>query len=96
MLARAVAGGTDPATLRLPLEDHVARQRQVVSQFEKLAVPPEVVRLDPAARLCDEKGCKVVDGNVTLYNDYQHLTGTGAEWIAPLFEPAFEELAKGQ
>jgi len=67
-----------------------------VSRFDRSAQPPGVVRLDPASLMCDDKGCKVVDGSVTLYNDYQHLTGTGAEWIAPLFEPAFEEMAKSQ
>ncbi len=96
LLARAVAAGTNPATIRLPLEDHLARQSYVVSRFDKSAQPPGVVRLDPASLMCDDQGCKVVDGAVTLYNDYQHLTGTGAEWIAPLFEPAFEEMAKSQ
>lgn len=96
LLARAVAAGTDPSTITLPLKDHLARQSYVVSQFDKLARPPSVVRLDPASALCSEAGCKVVDGATTLYNDYQHLTGSGAEWIAPLFEPVFEEMARGQ
>lgn len=96
MLARAVAAGHDPAAIKLPLVDHLTRQSYVVSQFDELAKPPDVVRLDPAQPLCSQSGCKVVDGDVTLYNDEQHLTASGAKWIAPLFQPAFEEMAQAQ
>ena len=96
LLARGVAAGIDPAQIGLPLKVHQARQSYVVSQFDQLAKEPDVVRLDPAARLCSEAGCKVVDGTITLYNDYQHLTASGAEWIAGMFEPVFEDMAKGR
>ena len=96
LLARAAASGIDPAKLNLSGEAHLARQKYVVSQFDRLALPPQVTRLDPGERLCDEAGCKLLDGQTVLYHDYHHLTASAAAWISPMLEPAFKRLTSSR
>jgi len=93
VLARAVANGVDPTDLALRKREHLSRQSYVVSQFDVLAKEPEVVRLDPASLLCPDDHCLMADGKTVLYNDYQHVTSAGANWLSKLFETAFAQMA---
>jgi len=48
-----------------------------------------VVVIDPLPYLCDNKRCKVGEGDKSYYWDNDHLNGNGAMKLRPLFKPFF-------
>lgn len=42
--------------------------------------------VDPMSRICDDRHCKVMENNVVLYQDGDHLSAGGASALAPLFD----------
>jgi peptidoglycan/LPS O-acetylase OafA/YrhL len=42
--------------------------------------------VDPMGSLCNAQGCKVMEAETVLYHDGDHLTASGARYLAPLFQ----------
>ena len=95
LLARAAATGQPVQDLTLNKATHLARQAYVVSQFGKLG-GENLIRIDPADKLCPKKHCLMSDQGDVLYNDYQHVTTKGARLLRPLFEAEFQRMAAGE
>ena len=45
--------------------------------------------VDPTDWLCSTGGCPTIVGNVLVYRDDSHITGTYAKWLAPMTKPLF-------
>ena len=65
------------------------RQRFVRRTLDRLAARYGVTEIDPAARLCAEQRCRLVQDGRPLYYDTDHLSVHGALYIAPLLAPVF-------
>lgn len=75
----------------LDVEAHHKRQVFISQLFAQLAQEDPAVRVvDPAPRLCDDKGlCHAELGGYSLYTDDNHLSEVGARFVAPILEPLF-------
>ncbi|SMQ28526.1 Peptidoglycan/LPS O-acetylase OafA/YrhL, contains acyltransferase and SGNH-hydrolase domains [Pseudomonas helmanticensis] len=72
---------------------HHERQVFISQLFAELAKDPAVRVVDPAPRLCDEKGlCHAELDGYSLYTDDNHLSEVGARLVAPIMEPLFISL----
>ena len=75
----------------------IAPQRQAVRRRQALTLSVltaaaekyDATFIDPTERICDATACRIRAGNIVLYADEDHLTRSGAEYIAPVFEPLF-------
>ncbi len=78
----------------LDVEAHHKRQVFISQLFAQLAQEDPAVRVvDPAPRLCDDKGlCHAELGGYSLYTDDNHLSEVGARFVAPILEPLFMSL----
>jgi peptidoglycan/LPS O-acetylase OafA/YrhL len=51
-----------------------------------------VALFDPFPILCDDRQCKVIDGEMIMYSDPLHLSGYGARWLGRHAEGALDAL----
>ena len=51
--------------------------------------------IDPIPRMCPDRKCIVEIGGKPLYWDEDHLSRTGAKYLEPVFEQAFQRMVKG-
>ncbi len=85
--ANEVAAGRDPELLGVPLEEHIAKRKEMEELFEAARAAGANV-LDPADYLVNKQSvCMAVADDRALYVDYHHLTTYGAMRLKPLFEP---------
>ena len=47
------------------------------------------MRVYPHKKLCDDKSCLIYANGKALYNDDDHLSSAGAEFVLSEFEPIF-------
>jgi peptidoglycan/LPS O-acetylase OafA/YrhL len=91
-LAKAYLTGTTVA-LEPNLTAYLRREsgfRDVTADLQRRGL---IDVIDPAARLCDRKSCRVTDCGYPLYYDSNHLSARGALFVAPVFAPMMRFLA---
>jgi len=87
-LAHYAAVGTDPASLNIEEGGYLAENAYAFRLLDSFT-EPNVVHLFPHQRLCHAHACIVYANGTPLYFDHQHLSISGAEYLAPLFENLF-------
>ena len=65
----------------------------IKSLMDGLPSAPNFHRINPANILCETGRCSVMKNEKALYYDQHHLSKTGAEMLAPLFEPLLNQSA---
>ena len=83
------AGRWKPALARpfeLSASAFFASQRHVLPIFDALDVGPGLQRVRPHERLVNDERCLVYAHEKVLYSDDDHLSISGARFIAPLFD----------
>ncbi len=88
-LARLAMMGRDPAEFTTSFRAFQERQRDVFSVLDGLGPSDHLIRIYPHRRLCNDMVCVVYAQGTPLYYDDDHLSLTGADFVAPLFEPVF-------
>ena len=73
-----------------PLSAYQYRQRFIVEALDGLGQSRQLVRVYPSKSLCDGARCIVYANGEPLYRDDSHLSLAGADFVAPLFDAAFE------
>lgn len=63
-----------------------ALARQVITDSAKEG---QTLVADPMKMLCDATKCHAIVGGTVLYQDGDHLSRQGAEYLAPIFQPIF-------
>lgn len=76
------------------LADYFFRNRHVFPIINSIEKKNHVQIIDPWKVLCDDHKCFAAVNGMPLYKDSNHLSVFGAEYISPIFDPLFEELAK--
>lgn len=78
------------------LDDHTQRQKNVRMVLRNLDLP-NVTVFDPAPGFFTYDGyTRLIEGNTLFYVDHNHLSHAGAQhFIAPLLEPIFDKIVKG-
>jgi len=77
-------------------ENFEARQAGVREAFAANAQRHAFELIDLGERLCDDAVCRVLTpDNVPLYADDNHISASGAVYLAPAFAPAFAPLGAG-
>jgi hypothetical protein len=88
--ALAKASMTGDAIAIAPTRQAVRRRQALtLSVLSAAATKYGAVFIDPTERICDATVCRVRVGNIVLYADEDHLSKSGAEYVAPIFEPLF-------
>ena len=76
--------------IALKMDDYYERNSvalRVFANFEREYKNLKVI--DPSTILCDEARCKVIENNIPLYRDDDHLSTFGANYISTIFDPIF-------
>jgi len=68
---------------------HEQHQRPVNEVITAMSEKYALDVIDPAAYICPDRRCLVVEGGVTLYQDRHHLTDAAARKFRQIFEPLF-------
>ena len=89
-VARLVIRGDAPTSFTLPADRYKSRQESIFRMLDDLGQDPRIRRVYPHKKLCDETQCIVYADGKPLYRDDDHLSRPGADYIAPLFTPIFE------
>lgn len=63
------------------------RQALTLPVLTAAAEKYDAIFVDPTERICDATACRIRAGNIVLYADEDHLSKSGAECVAPIFEP---------
>ncbi|KQR72927.1 acyltransferase family protein [Rhizobium sp. Leaf341] len=92
-LARAKMTG-ESSDFSLPLGYTLQRQKLARDMLTELARETGALIVDPFTALCDEARCHPVAAGNILYRDGDHLSLTGAMYLAPLFDPTMVMIAK--
>ena len=90
----AVRTGRDISDIIAPtLEEFRTRNEVVFNVLSELSENNIHVRIvNPSEILCDELVCLIINDNKPLYNDDDHLSTVGGQFIAEIFDPIFEDL----
>jgi peptidoglycan/LPS O-acetylase OafA/YrhL len=83
--------GLDHTDIDIPRADFVARNAWIMSFFDKIAQTHRVNFIWPDAVLCNDKKCPVVEGDVALFFDHNHLSVAGAQKTSPLYDVIFSD-----
>ena len=83
---RLLAGGL-PAELSIDRDNFEEAHRDEAAYLDSL--PAGLLRLHPAARLCDAAKCYFLRNGQVYSHDAHHLSVTGARKAAPVFSPVF-------
>jgi peptidoglycan/LPS O-acetylase OafA/YrhL len=87
--ATAIARRFSRPEPKTPIDDFFARQRFVMSEFERHVRERGIAVLHPWRMLCDGRYCNYHKDGRSLYLDDDHLSQFGALAISPLFEQIF-------
>lgn len=88
LLTRALIYGQDVSTIGIPLAQHRKHQAQADQTIDRLP-KNQVTIIDPILQLVDDKGiCRAEMNGVSLYQDQDHISYSGALRLKPLFEQA--------
>jgi hypothetical protein len=88
-LARYAASGADLSRVNIDEKHYLSLNSYAFSLLDSFT-DPNVVRILPYKRLCHDGVCDVYADGTPLYYDEQHLSVSGAEYLAPLFEDLFQ------
>lgn len=88
-LARHAMRGGDPEGLTTPRALFERRNRRIIEAYDRLAERYGLETVRPYERLCDQEVCRLYAEGASLYYDKNHLSVSGARWIAPLFDGVF-------
>ncbi len=88
-LARAAHRGDDIATLGLPRGAFDAQRARIVRALDAIRTDARIAMVDPSRRLCDPVRCRIFAAGHALYFDDDHLSLSGARYVAPVFAPYF-------
>jgi hypothetical protein len=72
------------------LNEYMNRNKLVIPVLESLAKKENVQIVDPWKVLCKQGICRVAINGVPLYDDDDHLSNPGAQYIASIFDAVFE------
>ncbi|MEO0362812.1 MAG: acyltransferase family protein, partial [Pseudomonadota bacterium] len=92
ILAKHVLRGGDPGSIGQPRAHFDERNARILAEYDRLAERYGLATIRPHEALCDEARCRFVADGASLYYDKNHLSVTGARWIAPLFADLFKGL----
>ena len=76
------------------VNEYLSRTRQTRNILNELRDMYGIQLIEPSKILCDQSICRVVIDNMPLYSDNNHLSGFGSEFITPIFDPLFAQLAQ--
>jgi peptidoglycan/LPS O-acetylase OafA/YrhL len=88
-LARYAASGADLSRVNIDEKEYLSLNSYAFSLLDSFT-DPNVVHILPYKRLCHDDVCDVYANGTPLYYDEQHLSVSGAEYLAPLFEDLFQ------
>jgi len=88
--------GMAPSGLQPRRQSTEARQNFVTQTLDimKDRYRIEIVRTHDF--LCDAKTCRVVDAGHSLYRDADHLSAYGANVVASILAPVFDEISRAE
>jgi peptidoglycan/LPS O-acetylase OafA/YrhL len=92
-MVKVMRFGGDLSNIRRPLSEHEQRMAFINETFAEV-IGSKVHLLDPVPYLCDTRVgfCYGVDGETSLYRDYNHLSYEGVRRIKPLLEKIFQDV----
>jgi peptidoglycan/LPS O-acetylase OafA/YrhL len=78
----------------IPTEkDYIQRQQAVTEHFNELSKLPGVTVIHPESMMFDDKGkCRIIADNELLYRDDNHLSVSGAIYVATVFRELFKTM----
>ena len=83
--------------IRPTIAEYNKRQHEVQAILSELAKLPGVALIHPESRMFDEKGRgRIMVAGELLYYDDDHLSTSGALYVAPVFNELFREMAAGE
>jgi hypothetical protein len=88
ILARLIISGSKPGLFTIPRHNYDLRDRAVNAIFAKQKGNVDLM-VFPARSLCDDRSCLTTDGTNSFYYDDNHLSRSGAEYLAPILAPIF-------
>ena len=74
------------------LDEYNDRNIIVTSVIETIAEKSNIMIVDPSKALCMDERCLIVSDERPLYRDDDHLSTFGAQYIAHIFDPVFEDI----
>jgi hypothetical protein len=84
-LARIARIGGDPLAVTRPRAQYEARQRWMLPALDSMVQGATVRVVHPEQLLCDSRVCRLSSGGNLLYDETNHLTRAGADFLMPLF-----------
>ena len=75
-----------------PFSYYKQRQQFIFGVLDDLGQSTNIIRIYPHTRLCDAMTCLTSANGKPLYWDADHLSLAGADFVAPLLEPAFASM----
>jgi peptidoglycan/LPS O-acetylase OafA/YrhL len=85
--------GQDPDQFTRPFEYFRRRQKFVFEVFDGMGDSSRIKRVYPHERLCDASRCIVSVAGRPLYQDSDHLSPAGADYLAPIFSPLLSNVS---
>lgn len=95
-LAKMEARGLSATDFSRPVELFWGRQRAVIDILDRVTKTNALQSVRPHTVLCPQDECLTYANGKPLYRDDDHLSIPGAEFIAPLFDPVFQEKVIGE
>lgn len=94
LLARAAHRGADLASVGLTRETFDAQRAELVRALDTIRRDDRIGMVDPSRVLCDAAQCRASADGRALYFDDDHLSLSGARFVAPAFAPYFARRAR--
>ena len=81
--------------IRPTIAEYNERQREVQIMLMELAKLPNVTLINPELRMFDKNGRgRIMENGELLYRDDDHLSTSGAHFVAPAFDELFRQMSK--
>ena len=87
--ARLLLNGRNPESFNIPLYFHQIRANFIYEVFNGIK-SDSIERVFPSSMLCNKEFCQTFLNGQPLYNDSNHLSDFGADYISPIFYPVFD------
>ena len=71
---------------------HEKQQRFVTKVLDRVASSRDVIRIDPAKRLCGHKRCLVQADGEILYADHNHINRDGSLFVYPFIQRELDRI----
>ena len=76
------------------INEYQKKNETIQMIFKEISEYPNVTVIHPESMLLDKTGQTIIMiNNRLLYEDYNHLTKFGAEFVSPLFDQVFQKMA---